>query len=66
MTPAIDSYRLLLAAQVAMNEQGAGPSHPVNSTINNPTLRNTDNHVLNYFCEIDTPNCAGGDNHPIR
>jgi hypothetical protein len=62
----IHSYKLLLAAQIEMDEQGDDPSNPVNSTVNNPDLANLDTQILNYLCEIDKTYCAGGDNYPLK
>ena len=62
----IHSYKLFLAAQVEMDEQGSDPLHPVNSTLNNPDIANIDTQILSYLCEIDTTYCASGDNYPLR
>lgn len=66
LEPTIGNYKLFLAAQVAVDEQGNDPSHPVNSTINNPNLANLDLQILSYLCEIDTTYCAGGDSYPLK
>jgi hypothetical protein len=65
MTPTIDSFKLFIAAQVAVDEIGNDASNPVNSTANDPNLANIDSQIVSYLCEIDTTYCAGGDNYPL-
>jgi hypothetical protein len=61
----VENYKILLAAQMAIDEIG-DPSHPINSTVFDPTLANIDGQILNYLCEIDTTYCHGGANYPLR
>jgi hypothetical protein len=65
MPATIDSFKVFLAAQISLDEQGNDPSNPVNSTVNNPDLANLDTQILNYLCAIDTTYCADGDNYPL-
>jgi hypothetical protein len=58
--------KLYLAAQVALDEEGNDPSHPVNSTLNDPITASIDGQSLNYLCQIDPTYCASGANYPLR